>query len=447
MIARLALVAAFAFPALAGLRISLVEGTGERILNASVTLPTVEAGTVKAFRFRVRATGALPVKLDRFTLDGADFVTISPPIPPMVLAPFAYADLDVEFRPAAAGSSSAVLRVNDATVLVVAEATPAPFVRIENGPALRAEETVDFGTVELGARSVRRFAIENPTAKAVTISRLEVVGTAFVSQLPAVPLEIAAGASLPFEVALEPGSAGRHGATLYVNAREFALEGSAVMPQVGRPRIVIDPAGVRSGQQAKIAVKLDAPARWPVDGVLRMEFSGQSDPAVRLLSGDGRALAFRIAAGEEIARFGTLAAAEFQAGTTAGRVTFTVELQSHREQSTLDLAPAPVEFDSLSAVRTAYSVEVEFRGFDNTRTASALAFTFLDRKGRTVGRGAVRVDAAQDFRRYFAAATLGGLFSLRAVFPVRGNVSEIGSVDVEVVNTQGVARRSVTMSQ
>jgi DNA-binding NarL/FixJ family response regulator len=131
----------------------------------------------------------------------------------------------------------------------------------------------------------------------------------------------------------------------------------------------------------------------------------------------------------------------------AGRVTFTVELQSHREQATVELAPAAVEFDSVAAVRAAYSVEVEVRGFDNTRSASALAFTFRDRNGGAIGRGPVRVDAAQDFRRYFEAATLGGVFSLRAVFPVRGNVSEIGSVEVEVVNSQGTARRSVTMSQ
>lgn len=447
MIARLALLAAFALPALAGLRISLIDRFAERILNGSVTLPAVEAGTVTELKFRVRATGASPVKLERLTVDGADFITTSLPIPLVSLAPGAYVELDVEFRPAVAGSSSAVLRANDQTVLIVAQAAPAPFIHIENGAALRVGEAVDFGSVELGNRSARRFVIENPTAQAVTIERLEVAGTAFISQLPPAPFEIAAGASLPFEVAFEPRSAGRHGATLYLNSREFAFEGSAVMPEVARPRIVIDPPGVRSGQQANIAVKLDAPARWPVDGVLRMDFSGPADPAVRLLAGDGKAIAFRIAAGEDTARFGTLASAGFQAGSTAGRVTFTVELQSHREQSIVELAPAAVEFDSVAAVRAAYSVEVEVRGFDNTRSASALAFTFLDRNGRTIGRGPLRVDAAQDFRRYFDAATLGGVFSLRAVFPVRGNVSDIGSVEVEVVNSQGTARRSVTMSQ
>ncbi|HWR52301.1 MAG TPA: choice-of-anchor D domain-containing protein [Bryobacteraceae bacterium] len=447
MIVRLIAAAAFALPALAGLRITLVERFDERILNTSVTLPTVEAGTVTEFKFRVRATGTSPVRLDGFTLNGADFITTSPPMPTVSLAPGAYVDLDVEFRPAVAGSSSAVLRANDQTVLVVAQATPAPFVRLENGAALRVGESVDFGKVELGAPAVRRFVIENPTVQAVTITRLKVVGTAFLSQLPPAPFDVAAGALQPFEVAFEPQTEGRHGATLYLNSREFAFEGSAAMPEVTKPHIVIEPAAVRSGQQAKVAVKLGAAARWPVEGVLRMEFSGQADPAVRFLSGDGKALAFRIAAGEDTARFGTFAAADFQAGTTAGRVTFAVELQSHREQVTVELAPAPVEFDSVAAVRATYSVELGFSGFDNTRTASALAFTFLDRSGRTIGRGAVKVDAAQDFRRYFDAATLGGIFSLRAVFPVRGNVAEIGSVDVEVVNSQGAARRSVTMSQ
>ncbi len=448
MIARAVLCAlAAATAASAGVRISLVEHDTERILSGAVTLPPVEVGAVVPLKFRIRATGTENVRLDRAGVAGAEFVVIASPRLPILLLPGAYVDLDAEFRPGLPGAGSGILEVNDLRITIVTQALPAPVLRAEGGGVLRPGEPARFGDVELGGRAVRTFVVENPASERVTVTRLEVVGLAFNAPVRPVPFILEARTSYSFEITFEPKSEGRHGAFLYLNSREFTVEGVATMPAVSKPRLALDPVSPRCGQQAKIAVRIDSPAAWAVDGVLRMEFDGATDPAVRFIAGDGRALAFRIAAGDTVARFGAADAADFQTGSTAGRITFTAELRSYREQLTLDLARAPVEFDSAEARRASASAEVTLSAFDNTRSATELGFTFFDMGGRMIGRSAIRVDATADFRRYFDSSTLGGAFSLRAVFPVRGAVSSIGSVDVEVVNSQGTARRNVKMTE
>ncbi len=448
MIARaVSCVLAAAIGASAGVRVSIVEHGTERIVSGAITLPAVEVGAVVPLKFRVRATGTENVRIERAGVSGAEFFVTAAPKLPILLLPGAYVDVDAEFRPVLPGRGSGILEANDVRISIITQALPAPVLRADGGAVLRPGEPASFGDVELGGRAVRKFIVENPASERVTVTRLEVAGPAFSSPARPVPFILEPGTSYLFEITFEPKSEGRHGAFLYLNSREFTIEGVATMPAVSKPRLTLDPAAPRCGQQAKVAVRIDAPIAWPVDGVLRMEFDGAPDPAVRFIAGEGRALAFRIAAGDTAARFGSADAAGFQTGSTAGRITFTAELLSYREQLTLDLARAPVEFDSAEARRASASVEVTLAAFDNTRSAAELGFTFFDNGGRMIGRSAIRVDAAADFRRYFDSSALGGVFSLRAVFPVRGDVSAIGSVDVEVVNSQGTARRNVKMTE
>lgn len=447
MIARAALCALWAAAlAPAALHISVLDHGTERILVSAYTLAPAEVGSVVPVKFRIRA-GAEPVLLERIEVDSSDLEVVSKPTLPILLWPGAYVDADVEYRPAVPGAGSGTLWVNERTITIVTQALPAPVIRVAGGDVLRVGVPLDFGQVQLGSSASRTLSVENPTGERVTITRLEVVGTGFRAAIPPVPFQIEAGASTQFEVTFEPQSEGLLGAFLYLNSREYTTRGTGIAPPLERPVLAVEPAAPRSGQQAKVSVRLPSAATWPADGVLRMEFDGPADPAVRLINGDGRALAFHIAAGESVARFGNAQAADFQTGSTAGRITFTVELRSYREQLAVDVAPAPFEFDTATATRASSSVAVRFTGFDNTRSVSELAFTFYDTAGRRIGSGPLRVNAASEFRTYFDSSAFGGTFSLRAVFPVRGATEQIGSVDIEVINTQGSARRSVTMTE
>jgi len=69
-----------------------------------------------------------------------------------------------------------------------------------------------------------------------------------------------------------------------------------------------------------------------------------------------------------------------------------------------------------------------------------VSFTFFDRSGSTIPSGAIQTDASADFRAYFERSEVGGVFSLRAVFPVTGSPDQIDGVEVEMPNSVATAR-------
>jgi hypothetical protein len=149
-----------------------------------------------------------------------------------------------------------------------------------------------------------------------------------------------------------------------------------------------------------------------------------------------------VAAGDLAARFGDTTEAVFQTGTTAGTIVLVAEIGGYTEQTSIAIPSSAVKLDRSTATRNGNALELQVTGFDNTRSAGGLTFTFYDRQGNTVQPGAIRVNAAEDFRRYFDASKLGGTFSLRATFPVAGDASKIDSVEVEFLNANGSARSS-----
>jgi len=88
-------------------------------------------------------------------------------------------------------------------------------------------------------------------------------------------------------------------------------------------------------------------------------------------------------------------------------------------------------------VRSAAALQVRVTGFDNTRTAGPLTFTFFDAAGNAVAPGAIRTDATASFASYFQNSGLGGSFLLTAVFPVTGDPSQVGAFQVQIANSVG----------
>ena len=82
-------------------------------------------------------------------------------------------------------------------------------------------------------------------------------------------------------------------------------------------------------------------------------------------------------------------------------------------------------------------LEIEITGFDNTRTIDGLSFTFYSSKGDILQPGVIRVNGGADFRRHFDVSTTGGVFTLKAVFPVSGAIAEIATTEVQLTNSAG----------
>ena len=162
-----------------------------------------------------------------------------------------------------------------------------------------------------------------------------------------------------------------------------------------------------------------------------------SDPALQFLASGQRTISFTVAEGDDVARFDGRPDTEFQTGTTAGSVVLTVKLGPYTESLTMDVPIAPVVVDTTRATRTPAGIEVRTTCFDTSRSATRLAFTFFDRQARVVAPGAIQVDGSQAFRQYFLTTDFGGMFTLLAVFPVRGDASQIGTVEIELINSLG----------
>jgi hypothetical protein len=74
-----------------------------------------------------------------------------------------------------------------------------------------------------------------------------------------------------------------------------------------------------------------------------------------------------------------------------------------------------------------------------------LTFTFYDAAGNVIAPGAIVADAEKEFAGYFAGSGLGGIFLLRAVFPVNGNTSGVVACETKLVNSAGTATTQRTV--
>ncbi|MBM3745163.1 MAG: choice-of-anchor D domain-containing protein [Acidobacteria bacterium] len=433
---------------LAQLRLYVREGSAERLIAGTCDLGKVETGARRELGLRVRNSGLAAVRLEALSVAGVGFAVLSNVQLPRALEAGAALDFAVWFQPRAPGDYSAVLSVNTQSFLLRAVAAPGPVVWLEQGDrreALDSETPVGFSGVEQGTAGRRRFWIENPHSVGLEAA-VSVQGASFRGPVGlASPVALGPGESATFEVVFEPSQAGAQTGLLEVNQRAFRLQGTGVAPPFPRPSILLDPPEAASGRNVRIVIRLDSTARAGGSGEARISFEPAlphlpDDPAIGFSAGASRRAAFAVAAGQDIGLFNQLQEIGLQTGTTAGRITITALLGEHREQAILDIRPLTVVIDSLKATRGSFNLEVSVSGFDNTRSVGQVAFSFFDTAGQILAPGRIAIDAAGEFRRYFESSSLGGVFALRAGFPVTGEVSAVAAVEVEITNSAGVTR-------
>ena len=314
------------------------------------------------------------------------------------------------------------------------------------------------------------FRVRNSSPAAAWFQSLTLAGYRFsFASLPRLPALLGAGEAMDFTVRFAPPAPGSYSAYLSMNGVTTILLGSGrdpdpptppapptppeapdppVPPEPVRPpdpplpRVLVEPQALRGGQQAKVAIQLASASEIAATGELAMEFkpdvagSGE-DPAILFPATGSRKITFTVAAGEDIARFSGRTDTEFQTGTTAGSIVFTAKLGPHTGQFTALVPSGYVVIDSARSARVPAGVEVEVTGFDTSRSASLLAFTFYDLAGGVVAPGAIQVDASRAFQQYFETTQLGSMFTLRAVFPVTGDPSQLGAVEALLNNSLG----------
>jgi hypothetical protein len=396
----------------------------------------VYIGETAAAYFRLRNRSAAPATLSTLTVAGVGFTVTAPAVPVGIPAEGAI-DLTVNFRATDTGVYSAVLSADGISILLTAGVVPGLTYRVDSGGGLVPLATLDFGSVVRGSVAQRRVTLRNDTSAILIVPAISVQGAGFSLGAPlpsGVALQPQQGGE--FTVIFQPPAAGARQGTLAIGDHSYPLLGTGTDPPLPRPSVAIDLHTAASAQQGTLIIRYDAPAQTAGTGMATLDFRGPSDPAIAFAAG-GRNASFAITPGD------TQAVLPFQTGTTAGTLTFSVQVGQVTGQESVTIAAAQAAVSAAQGMRSNGAIEIRVTGFDNTRTLGALSFTFYDGAGKAIASS--HSDAAGDFARYFAGSDLGGVFLLRAVFPVSGDASQVASCEVALTNAAGTVGTRVLL--
>ncbi|MFN7925473.1 MAG: choice-of-anchor D domain-containing protein [Bryobacteraceae bacterium] len=446
---RLALILLAAPLAWAQLAVYTLDSAGrETAAEGVVDIGKTFAGDTLEQRVRLRNLGAASMQLTTLRISGPAYSLDGHPTVPHLIAPGSNVDFRVRFQPQAFGVYSATLQANDRTAVFRATAEQGITVLLETNGALAVVDRatpVDFGRVERGQALPRRFYFRNDGTAAVAVGRVDVTGSAFAGEtIAALPLRFEPGASRAYEIRFAPTRSGILEGSLSLDDRVYRLQGVALEPPLPEARIVFTgTAGAVSGEQRQLQVRFTEPSRTTATATLSLAFEPAAglgdDPGVQFLRGSARSAALSIVEGEAAARWNGSSDVIFQTGTTAGVLVFRLQAGARNYEERISIAPAAPKIDSAKAARVNGGIEVTITGFDNTRSASSAAFTFFDKAGRAIG-DAVRVAVGPEFAKHFRESSLGGVFLMRAQFPVSGDALQITGVEVELTNSAGAGK-------
>jgi len=425
--------------------LTAIVDNAERQVLGVYDLGTVSAGDPAAARFRLRNSSNAPASLTLLAVAGAGFSLAAAPSLPMSLAAQATVDFTVNFRAGDTGNYSAVLRSDGISALLTIAVAPSLTYEVETAVGKQAlgAALVDFGPVEVGQTKAVHFYVENRTTQALLVPAISLAGADFTFAVVGFAnnrVTLQPGEAIGFDIQFQPAAAGTRSGVLTINSRNYTLAGTGISPPLPKPRIQIDLPQTGSAQQGSIAINLDGPARTSGGGTLTLDFAavspGASDAAIAFASG-GRTASFAFQPGDTQGRFGGQTAVLFQTGTTAGTLTVAAQLGDATDRQPVTIAPAPVWISVAAAARSAGSIEIQITGYDNTRTAGQLSFTFFDAGGNVIAPGTLRADGTAAFAKFFPGSDLGGTFLLRALFPVTGDSSAVASFSAEITNSAG----------
>ncbi|MEO7144145.1 MAG: choice-of-anchor D domain-containing protein [Bryobacteraceae bacterium] len=435
-------------PAFAQLQLFTYNGTTETPVPAVFHAASTAVGDTSQTRFRVRNTSAAGITLSKIAIAGAGFTISSVPSLPTNIAPNNFVEFYLQFAPTTTGSYSASLAVNTINVIVIGAAVAPPTIALlQNGSPnpLGSGATIDFGRAQRGTPITLGFTITNTGAASATVNSIAITGAAFTGPIGlTLPASLNAGASAALQIKFQPPAPTQQSGTLVIDQRVFHLTGSGFDPPLPNASIVFDSGAYASAQQRTVSIPLDSQSQVSANGTLTLAFkpsapSATGDAAVVFLT-TGPNATVGVSPGDSVAKLNGQPSVTFQTGTTAGDLIFTLTLGSQTVQKVLTVSPAPIVVDSINGVSRVGDLDITITGYDNTYTASVMAFTFYDRSNRALGPAAITVDSTAGFRGYFATTKAGGSFALRATFPVAGDSTQVGAADVTLTNSAGASQ-------
>jgi hypothetical protein len=461
--------------AFAQLSLFTVQGGVETPVGESADFGSVANGDSADVVFRLQYTGSAPIYyLNFFSVAGTGFSVAATDWQtlPAAFPASGYLDFTINFRPNNPGTQpenySAILLtygtqgVDNVQVYLLGTGAPG-LTLLQNNQPLASGQTLGFGNVPVGSTGTIALMLTNQTTAALTVPAIQpLTGAAFSVAGAAVSRpSVAPGSSAELDVIFTPTATGPQQATLTIGVLSYPLQGTgtaATPPLLPQPSIQVNLATVASAQQGSIAVTLAAASTVNASGAVTLTFTpsvaGVTDDPTVTFSDGTRSASFTVAQGASTGQFNAGPSASFGAGTTAGTLVFTVVLGSDTAQTNVVIPAALIGIDAAVAARdvscapsevycTTTNIELQINGWDNTHTASQIVFSFYDSSGSLIAPGNITVDGATAFQQYFATSSLGGVFSLDALFPVTGNADLVVAAAVQLTNSVGTAQTAM----
>jgi len=446
------LLALAAGPAWGQFQLYLVNGSIVQQIVNTYGLGNVAPGTPVAVSLQITNVSSAPALLDLLTVTGAGFSVpaANTPALPVNLGAQQSVDFTVVFQAGSPGNYSAALNSVGISVTLTATVPVELTYQWVTGTGVEplSAGPVNFGSVPVGQSPTIEILLVNQTSATLAVPSVSVSGSGFsLTSQPPAGNSVSPSASAALEVQFSPTAAGASAGTLTIGGQPFTLMGTGVIAPLPSPSIVLTLPQPDSAEQGTLAVNLSAVPQTSATGTATLAFTpiasipNATDPAIAFATG-GQSVTFNVFIGQAQGIFGSANSIPFQTGTTAGTLTVTVELGANTVQQSITILPAVVGLTVVQGARSSSSVEVDLTGFDNTRTAGALTFTFFDANGNELV-APIQVDGSSDFAAYFQNSA-GGTFELKAVFPVAGDTSQIASFQAVVANSAGNATTART---
>jgi hypothetical protein len=437
--------------------------------GGTLTVPDTQVGQTTSLTITVTNNGMGDGVISSLGITGTGLALSGFPVPFTVKAG-ASQTFTLTFAPTTPGAISGTLTIGTDKVTVAANGVGSKLVYTytsgSSSVPVLANGVVLFAPLAVGSTESLSFSIQNTGTSAAPISSISVsAGNSpfTVSQLPSLPMSLAANATVSFTITFAPNNTGTLTSTLLVNTDSFTISGNGNPPPALPSYTFQGPSGTQQpAKQPTLGLTLSAPYPLAVQGTLTLTFASSvfaDDSSIQFASG-GRTVAFTIPANSTQAQFnGGANTIAFQTGTTQGAITLTpaFALQggfnltpSTPDALTLSIASAaPTLLTANVAAETSNSFSVTVSGYSTTRVLKQLSIQFTPKSGQNLATTQLTVDVSSVSASWFqstAAQGFGGSFLVAIPFTLSGGTASatdlvhmIQTVSITATNDVGTS--------
>jgi hypothetical protein len=443
--------------------------------NSTVVLPDATIGGEKTtITIKVSNVGNADGRIAAISVAGTGFAIAESPFLPYAFPYETSFTVVVSFTATQPGKSTGRLRIGNDNFNVEATALGPSltysFAAGGGSTTIQSPGTVVFTPVNVGETSTAQFTIRNEGTAQTLVNSISVTGTGTTfatGTLPRLPITLAPGAGVTFNLTFTPVTVGANTGTLRIDTNTFTLSGSAG-PPAALPAYTFSGATGAQQPQEQPAVGFSLNAVYPLalSGTLTLAFNSDvfaNDPAVQFSTG-GRTIPFTIPANSRQAVFPNGASQmRIQTGTVAGTITLTPSFST--TTGGIDMTPqnppslnltvaqsAPKLLSVVISTRTANSFTLLVTGYATGRSITQMDFTFSPTSGERVSTSKITLAVEPTFLAWYqgtGSAQFGSLFTATVPFTLAGDIvntttftnviDTIQSVAVTIANRQGTS--------